>query len=140
MANKDYSNLSKEELIELVDKLESKKKYGLVWDEERVPEKVVIDCQQNLPVLTEVLEKSITTNESEPTHIIIEGDNYHSLSVLSYTHKDKIDIIYIDPPYNTGNKTEWKYNDQYVDENDNYRHSKMVEYDGETIRTCKRLN
>lgn len=139
MANKDYSSLSKEELIALVDKLEGKKKYGLVWDEERVPEKVVLDCQQKLPVLTEVSEKSITTNENEPTHILIEGDNYHSLSVLSYTHKDKIDIIYIDPPYNTGNKTEWKYNDQYVDENDNYRHSKWLNMMGKRLELAKDL-
>lgn len=139
MANKDYSSLSKEELIELVDKLEGKKKYGLVWDEERVPEKVVLDCQQKLPVLTEVTDKSITTNENEPTHILIEGDNYHSLSVLSYTHKDKIDIIYIDPPYNTGNKTEWKYNDQYVDENDNYRHSKWLNMMGKRLELAKDL-
>lgn len=139
MANKDYSSLSKEELIALVDKLEGKKKYGLVWDEERVPEKVVLDCQQKLPVLTEVSEKSITTNENEPTHILIEGDNYHSLSVLSYTHKDKIDIIYIDPPYNTGNKTKWKYNDQYVDENDNYRHSKWLNMMGKRLELAKDL-
>ena len=139
MAKKDYNSLSKEELIELVDKLESKKKYGLVWDEERVPEKVVMDCQQKLPVLTEVSGKSITTNENEPTHILIEGDNFHSLSVLSYTHKDKIDIIYIDPPYNTGNKTEWKYNDQYVDENDNYRHSKWLNMMGKRLELAKDL-
>jgi adenine-specific DNA-methyltransferase len=139
MAKKDYSDLSKEELIELVDKLESKKKYGLVWDEERVPEKVVMDCQQKLPVLTEVSGKSITTNENEPTHILIEGDNFHSLSVLSYTHKDKIDIIYIDPPYNTGNKTEWKYNDQYVDGNDNYRHSKWLNMMGKRLELAKDL-
>jgi len=139
MAKKDYNSLSKEELIELVDKLESKKKYGLVWDEERVPEKVVMDCQQKLPVLTEVSGKSITTNENEPTHILIEGDNFHSLSVLSYTHKDKIDIIYIDPPYNTGNKTEWKYNDQYVDGNDNYRHSKWLNMMGKRLELAKDL-
>jgi adenine-specific DNA-methyltransferase len=104
-----------------------------------VPEKVVMDCQQKLPVLTEVSGKSITTNENEPTHILIEGDNFHSLSVLSYTHKDKIDIIYIDPPYNTGNKTEWKYNDQYVDGNDNYRHSKWLNMMGKRLELAKDL-
>jgi len=139
MAKKDYSNLTKDQLLEVIEKLEGKKKYGLVWDEERVPEKVVLDCQQKLPVLTEVTDKSITTNENEPTHILIEGDNYHSLSVLSYTHKDKIDIIYIDPPYNTGNKTEWKYNDQYVDENDNYRHSKWLNMMGKRLELAKDL-
>lgn len=127
MAKKDYNNLSKEELVELVEKLERKKKYGLVWDEERVLEKVVQDCHQNLPVLSEVTDKAITTNENEPTHILIEGDNYHSLSVLNYTHKNKIDFIYIDPPYNTG-KNDFKYNDKWIDEQDDFRHSKWLNF------------
>ena len=139
MAKKDYTDLTKDELIDLVEKIEEKKKYGLVWDEERVPEKVVLECQKQLPVLTEVVDKTITTDEKEPTHILIEGDNYHSLSVLSYTHKNKIDIIYIDPPYNTGNKTEWKYNDQYVDENDNYRHSKWLNMMSKRLELAKDL-
>jgi adenine-specific DNA-methyltransferase len=107
MAKKDYSNLTKDQLLEVIEKLEGKKKYGLVWDEERVPEKVVTDCQDKLPVLTEVKGKEINTDENEPTHILIEGDNYHALSVLNYTHKGKIDLIYIDPPYNTGSKDEY---------------------------------
>lgn len=126
MSKKDYSELSKEQLIELVEKLESKKKYGLVWDEERVPEQVVLDCRENLPVLTEVKEREIQTSDEEPTHILIEGDNYHALSVLNYTHAGKIDLIYIDPPYNTGAK-DWKYNNKYVDDNDTWAHSKWLQ-------------
>lgn len=127
MANKkDYSKLTKEQLLEVIDKLENKKKYGLVWDEERVPEKVVTDCQHKLPVLSEVKEREIITDDEQQTHILIEGDNYHALSVLNYTHKDKIDFIYIDPPYNTGKANEWKYNDKYVDETDTYGHSKWA--------------
>jgi adenine-specific DNA-methyltransferase len=118
MAKKDYSNLTKDQLLEVIEKLEGKKKYGLVWDEERVPEKVVTDCQDKLPVLTEVKGKEITTDENEPTHILIEGDNYHALSVLNYTHKGKIDLIYIDPPYNTGKAKDFMYNDSYVDKQD----------------------
>jgi len=94
MPKKDYSKLNIDQLLEVIEKLEGKKKYGLVWDEERVPEKVVTDCRENLPVLTEVKGKEITTNENEPTHILIEGDNYHALSVLNYTHRGKIDLIY----------------------------------------------
>jgi adenine-specific DNA-methyltransferase len=138
MTKKDYNNLSKEELVDLIDKLESKKKYGLVWDEERVPEKVVKDCQQKLPVLTEVSGKSITTNEKEPTHILIEGDNFHSLSVLSYTHKNQIDAIYIDPPYNTGSK-DWKYNNDYVDSIDSWRHSKWIQFMYNRLLLAKEL-
>lgn len=139
MAKKDYSNLTKEQLLEVIENLEGKKKYGLVWDEERVPEKVVTDCQDKLPVLTEVKGKEIITNESEPTHILIEGDNYHSLSVLNYTHKGKIDLIYIDPPYNTGKDNEWKYNDKYVDELDTYRHSKWLTFMSKRLELAKNL-
>jgi adenine-specific DNA-methyltransferase len=127
MPKKDYSQLSKEQLIELLEKSESKKKYGLVWDEERVPEKVVADCRENLPVLTEVREREIHSSDDEPTHIMIEGDNYHALSVLNYTHAGKIDLIYIDPPYNSGKK-DWKYNNNYVDKNDTWRHSKWIQF------------
>jgi adenine-specific DNA-methyltransferase len=127
MAKKDYSNLTKEQLLEVIDKLKRKKKYGLVWDEERVPEKIVTDCQDKLPILTEVKGKEITTDENEPTHTLIEGDNFHALSVLSYTHKGKIDAIYIDPPYNTGAK-DWKYNNDFVDKNDMWMHSKWIQF------------
>jgi adenine-specific DNA-methyltransferase len=138
MSKKDYTNLTKDQLIEVIEKLEGKKKYGLVWDEERVPEKVVTDCKDKLPVLTEVKAKEITTNEDEPTHILIEGDNYHALSVLNYTHKGKIDLIYIDPPYNTGNN-DFKYNDKFVDKNDTWRHSKWLTFMSKRLELAKEL-
>ena len=138
MAKKDYSNLTKEQLLEVIEKLEGKKKYGLVWDEERVPEKVVTDCKDKLPVLSEVKDKEITTDENEPTHILIEGDNYHALSVLNYTHKGKIDLIYIDPPYNTGNK-DFIYNDKYVEKEDTWRHSKWISFMDKRLELAKNL-
>ena len=138
MAKKDYGNLNKNQLLEIIEKLEGKKKYGLIWDEERVPEKVVTDCQYNLPVLTEVKEKEIFTNDNEPTHILIEGDNYHSLSVLNYTHKGEIDLIYIDPPYNTGAK-DFIYNDQYVEKDDTWRHSKWLNFMSKRLELAKDL-
>ena len=138
MAKKDYTNLTKDQLLEVIEKLEGKKKYGLVWDEERVPEKVVTDCQDKLPVLTEVKGKEITTDENEPTHILIEGDNYHALSVLNYTHKGKIDLIYIDPPYNTGNK-DFIYNDKYVEKEDTWRHSKWLTFMSKRLELAKEL-
>lgn len=122
-----YQNLSKEQLLQIVEKQEKElknKKYGLVWDSEREPEQVVLDCENNLPVLKRVKGKEIRTNDDED-NILIEGDNYHALTVLNYTHKEKIDVIYIDPPYNTGAK-DWKYNNNFIDENDGYRHSKWL--------------
>jgi adenine-specific DNA-methyltransferase len=138
MAKKDYSKLSKDELLEVIKNLESKKKYGLVWDEEKVPEKVVIDCQHQLPVLKEVKDKEIITDPNQPTHILIEGDNYHALSVLNYTHKGKIDLIYIDPPYNTGNK-DFVYNDCYVEKEDTWRHSKWLNFMSKRLKLAKEL-
>lgn len=138
MAKKDYSKLNKEELLEVIKNLESKKKYGLVWDEEKVPEKVVVDCQHQLPVLKEVKDKEIITDPNQPTHILIEGDNYHALSVLNYTHKGKIDLIYIDPPYNTGNK-DFFYNDCYVEKEDTWRHSKWLNFMSKRLELAKEL-
>ena len=118
----------------------STKKMGLVWDEEREPEQVVTDCKEKLPVLKEVESKAITPtpNSNLPTNIIIEGDNYHALSVLNYTHKEKIDVIYIDPPYNTGAR-DWRYNNDYVDVNDNYRHSKWLQFMSKRLSLAKDL-
>jgi len=107
--------------------LKSKKKYGLVWEEEREPEEIVLNCQNKVPILTEETDKKILTAAEKPVNILIEGDNYHALSVLNYTHSKKIDIIYIDPPYNTGKRT-WKYNNDYVDREDVYRHSKWLNF------------
>ena len=123
-----YNDWSKEELLRLIEKQESEldsRKYGLLWDREKEPEQVVLDCENNLPILKRIKDKEIKTNQSDD-NIFIEGDNYHSLTVLNYTHKGKIDFIYIDPPYNTGKKDEWKYNDKFIDENDSYRHAKWL--------------
>jgi len=75
-------------------------KYGITWL--NVPEAFEKENENKLPVLIEDKEKCIKNNDGKPTHILIEGDNYHSLTCLNYTHKGKIDLIYIDPPYNTG--------------------------------------
>ena len=110
-----------------LEKIKDKKKYGLVWDAEREPEEVVLDCRKKLPILMEKEKKKIIDKKYDQTNLLIEGDNYHSLSVLNYTHKEKVDFVYIDPPYNTGAK-DWKYNNDYVDENDLWRHSKWVSF------------
>ena len=137
MAN-DYSKMSKEELLKVVEKLESRKKYGLVWDEERTKEQFEKESKNALPVLKEVKNKEIKTDSSEPIHILIEGDNYHALSVLNYTHQGKIDVIYIDPPYNTGNKS-WKYNNDYVERDDTFKHSKWLSFMSKRLRLAKNL-
>ncbi len=136
----DYSKLDKSELLQIIERQEKElkaKKYGLVWDAEREPEQVVLDCAYHLPILKRLKTKEIRTDLSED-NIIIEGDNYHALSVLNYTHKGKIDVIYIDPPYNTGNK-DFKYNDKYVDKEDSYRHSKWLNFMEKRLNLAYRL-
>ncbi|MFZ5819898.1 MAG: site-specific DNA-methyltransferase [Chloroflexota bacterium] len=125
MAKRNYQDWSQEDLIKHIEKLEKRKKYGLVWDEERTQEEFELAAQNGLPVLQEVPANEIVTDPEQPTHILIEGDNYHALSVLNYTHEKAVDVIYIDPPYNTGAK-DWKYNNSFVDAEDAYRHSKWI--------------
>jgi len=134
----DYSSWEKEDLIKKIKALEKRKKYGLVWDSAREPEKVVLDCQKELPVLKEIQEKQINSRKDDVTHILIDGDNYHALSVLNYTHPKMIDVIYIDPPFNTGNKT-WKYNNDYVEQEDLYRHSKWLSFMDKRLRLARDL-
>ena len=134
------NNQTKEKLLAEIDRLKKelkkKKKYGLVWEDK--PEDVVEMCKEKLPVLKEIKSKEIITDKNKPVNLLIEGDNYHSLSVLNYTHKGKIDVIYIDPPYNTGNK-DFKYNDSFVDKEDSFRHSKWLAFISKRLHLAKSL-
>lgn len=96
-------------------------RYGLCWID--VPEAFDADSRDKIPVLEELKDKAIKSDDGKPTHILIEGDNYHALTCLNYTHAGKIDVIYIDPPYNTGS-------DGFV-----YRDARFLEQfpDGTTI-------
>ncbi|MBR3123804.1 MAG: site-specific DNA-methyltransferase [Prevotella sp.] len=90
------------------------KRFGLTWID--VPEAFEKESENSIPVLEEVPELAIHNDDGKPTHILIEGDNYHALKSLNYTHQGIIDIIYIDPPYNTGNDG-FKYKDsRFLDE------------------------
>lgn len=133
---KKYDDWAREELLKEVKQLAKHKKYGLVW--ENKDEKVVELCKTQLPTLEEVKEKQISDQNASLHHFLIEGDNYHSLSVLNYTHAKKVDLIYIDPPYNTGNK-DFIFNDHYVDKEDAYRHSKWLSFMAKRLTLAKSL-
>ncbi|AEI46562.1 site-specific DNA-methyltransferase [Runella slithyformis] len=200
---KALEGISQDERAYLIDLINTKKKYGLVWEDK--PEDVEETLRTHLPVLQEVPEKRITgfrdlqdrqdknavqglrmgqdrqdlkkvstptlfdtvssaqevkikqdfennpsTNpvvpdnpenpvkDCFPNHTLIEGDNLHALTALTFTHENKIDVIYIDPPYNTGNK-DFKYNDSFVDREDSYRHSKWLSFMDKRLRIAKRL-
>lgn len=137
MENKSLNDCSKNELIRIINSLKKQKKFGLVWEDK--PEKVATECEQKLPVLKEADEKVINeADDSTPTNIIIEGDNYHALSALNYTHAGKIDVIYIDPPYNTGNK-DFAFNDKFVDKEDAFFHSKWLSFMSKRLALAKSL-
>lgn len=112
------------------------KKYGLVWEkhEERVDE----EMKANVPVFTEIIEKELFADKNLPYNFLLEGDNLHSLKLLEKTHKRKVDVIYIDPPYNTTNK-DFVYDDTYIDANDGYRHSKWISFMSERLQIMQKL-
>lgn len=140
MAN--LSKLKRDKMIAFLDELKQKhtddesicafneienhlleKKYGLVWEEHS--EEVDDLLKENIPILTADPERRLCKDPSLPWNFIIEGDNLQALYLLEKTHKGKVDCIYIDPPYNTG-AHDWKYNNDYVDNTDDYRHSKWL--------------
>jgi len=129
------------ELQAEIKKVKKQKKYGLVWEDKK--EQIVEDCKRNVPILRlkekkKGIDPVVTTDETKDENILIEGDNYHALSVLNYTHKGKVNIIYIDPPYNTGAR-DWKYNNDYIDINDQWRHSKWISFMNNRLWLAKNL-
>jgi len=112
--------------LSMIENELTKKKYGLIWEEHK--ERVDKELETQIPTFEEIKEKEIKLSDDNKFNFLLEGDNLHSLYLLEKTHKGKIDVIYIDPPYNTGKKNEWKYNDSWVDENDEYKHSKWLSF------------
>ena len=174
---KQLEGITSEERSYLIDLVNTKKKYGLVWEDK--PEEAEELLKSKLPVLREVVERRILSesgitglqdlqdkkavsidatlfpefvNQSNhinhpnhssdivaPNHILIEGDNLHALTALSFTHEGKIDVIYIDPPYNTGQENEFRYNDRWILKEDPFKHSTWLNFISKRIRIAKRL-
>lgn len=133
----EIEGLTDRERSALLGLLRESKSYGLVWEDK--PEAVEERMQEELPVLREVPERAIISDAPDaPNHILIEGDNLEALTTLAYTHAGRIDVIYIDPPYNTGNK-DFVYNDSYVDKEDSYRHSKWLSFMSRRLKIAKQL-
>lgn len=153
----DYTNWSQDELIKELKRIKETT-YGLVWHRDvpqenidvlinpdaRTPEEMFANevAGKPFPVLKEVRSKEVVSDKKCQTHILIEGDNYHSLAVLNFTHQEAIDVIYIDPPYNTGNK-DFKYTDSfkgdYVDKDDPFRHSKWLSFMEKRLKLAQNL-
>ncbi len=128
-----------DEMLIALGEIESElnaKKYGLVWEEHE--EKVDVQMRTHIPVFTEVKEREISAVPEKPYNFLLEGDNLHSLYLLEKTHKGAIDLIYIDPPYNTGNK-DFVYDDSFVDSTDGFKHSKWLSFMATRLNIAKNL-
>lgn len=114
----------------------NEKKYGLVWEAHE--ERVDIEMQTKVPVFSEVVDKEIISDEKLPYNFLLEGDNLHSLKLLEKTHRGMIDLIYIDPPYNTKER-DFIYDDTYIGEDDTFRHSKWLSFMSERLKIARNL-
>ena len=130
--NNDNENIR---AIAEIENALNEKKYGLVWEE--YSEKVDEELIHSIPIFVEDENRKITVND-EPYNFLLEGDNLHSLKLLEKTHKGKIDVIYIDPPYNTGNK-DFIYDDSFVDKTDGYAHSKWLSFMEKRLNIAREL-
>src|SRR3972149_6356421 len=154
MARKiNYDNWSKEELIKELRRIKETK-YGLVWHRDLPEEKIDVLINPDartpsemfpkkmggkpFPILKEIKGKEINGDKGKPVNLLIEGDNYHSLAVLNFTHQEAIDLIYIDPPYNTGSQ-DFIYNDKFVDIEDPFKHSKWLAFMEKRLKLARNL-
>ena len=134
------------EVAYLNAQLKQENRFGLHWID--VPEVFDKDGENAIPILEEVPELSITNDDGKPTHILIEGDNYHALTCLNYTHQGKVDVIYIDPPYNTGSDgftyKDKRFLDKYPDgtplpKNHPLRHSSWLSFMDKRLKLASSL-
>ena len=114
----NYENLARNELIGLLRSRDRARRLGLVWERDEIEhERALTD---DLPLVE--LDAELSRGEGPWRNLLIEGDNFHALRFLRAAFKGSIKCIYIDPPYNTGNK-DFIYNDHYMDPEDGFRHS-----------------
>lgn len=138
-AIKQSHELSDEQKSDIIGLIRTEKSYGLVWEDSKEDACEVLKTK--VPILREVKDKIIlndSKDEQHPNHILIEGENLQALVALTYTHAGMIDVIYVDPPYNTGAKN-WRYNNDYIDSEDGYRHSKFISFIRHRFEIAKTL-
>ena len=113
-------------------------RFGLVWEEDTQPEQVITMAERMFPSLKPLSELDIPGETDSPTHYIIEGDNYHALATLTMTHRGRIDAIYIDPPYNTG-QTGLRYTDRTAGKTPAGRHGRWLSFMYHRLQLAKEL-
>ena len=137
--NEIKKNITDEETLTNLSMIENeltKKKYGLIWEEHE--ERVDKELETKIPTFEEVKDKEIVSNPEDKFNFLLEGDNLHSLYLLEKTHKGLIDVIYIDPPYNTGNN-DFTYGDTVLSKEDEFKHSKWLSFMERRLKIAKNL-
>jgi adenine-specific DNA-methyltransferase len=119
----NYDDYSREELLRELRLRDRRPRFGLVWERKEIEHEQAV----NNDFVALNLDPALSCGEAPYRNLIIEGDNFDALRYLRMTHTGKIKCIYIDPPYNTGNR-DFIYNDRFVDKEDAYRHSKWLEF------------
>ncbi|MDG4553458.1 MAG: site-specific DNA-methyltransferase [Candidatus Competibacter sp.] len=129
-----YDDYTREELIRLLRERDRKPKFGLVWERDEIEHEKSI----NEDFVTLDFDAGLSCGEAPFRNLIIEGDNFDALRFLRMTHAGKVKCIYIDPPYNTGNR-DFIYNDRFIDKEDAYKHSKWLEFMYRRLELAKEL-
>ena len=125
MASGKYDDLNREELIRLLETRERRTRFGLVWEANEIERDKALN--NDFVALDLVPELSCPPAADVWRNLIVEGDNFDALRHLKMCFAGQVKCIYIDPPYNTGNR-DFVYNDRYVDKEDSWRHSKWCEF------------
>ena len=130
----NYDDYSREQLLRLLRERDRRPRFGLVWERDEIAH----DLSINNDFVALDRDADLSCGEGQQRNLIIEGDNFDALRYLRMTHAGRVKCIYIDPPYNTGNR-DFIYNDRFVDKEDNYRHSKWLEFMYRRLELAKEL-
>lgn len=130
----NYDDYSKEQLLRLLRERDRRPNFGLVWERDEIDH----DLSVNNDFVALDWDEKLSCGDGPQHNLIIEGDNFDALRTLRMTHAGRVKCIYIDPPYNTGNR-DFIYNDRFIDKDDNYRHSKWLEFMYRRLELAKEL-
>jgi adenine-specific DNA-methyltransferase len=130
----NYDDYSKDQLLRLLRERDRRPNFGLVWERDEIEH----DLSVNNDFVALDWDADLSCGDGPQDNLIIEGDNFDALRALRMTHAGRVKCIYIDPPYNTGNR-DFIYNDSFIDKDDNYRHSKWLEFMFRRLELAKEL-
>jgi len=130
----NYDTYTKDQLVRLLRERDRRPRFGLVWERDEIDH----DLSVNNDFVAFDWDADLSCGEDKQDNLIIEGDNFDALRYLRMTHAGRVKCIYIDPPYNTGNR-DFIYNDRFIDKDDAYRHSKWLEFMYRRLELAKEL-